>query len=179
MSNSNFNITKVVVDPVSQEISSLEVNGKPIETGSEPNLQVGQLTNLGPGIRGTLDPFEGYDGFSKVLYNTRVLNLQDKDLGFVGADPITITADTGYDGLASVSFWTESEIFSRTINTRRYIGDAGLSFATAQNLEHIWQYDATSGDWKAVEFTKVIDSENELVTVTITDSGYDFDWNVE
>lgn len=39
MSNSNFNITKVTVDPVSQEISSLEINGKPIETGGEANLE--------------------------------------------------------------------------------------------------------------------------------------------
>lgn len=141
-SNSNFNITKVVVDPTSQEITSLEINGKPIETGSEPNLQ-------------------------------------EKDLGFVGADITTIRADAGYDGLESVTFWTESEIFSRTINTRRYIGDAGLNFTMAQDLEHIWQYDATSGDWKALAFTKEIDSENELVTVTLTDSGYQFDWNVE
>ena len=178
MSNSNFNITKVTVDPVSQEISSLEINGKPVETGGEANLQVGSI-NLPVGTRGILLPDEGYDGFSQVNYATQFPNLQDKDLGFIGADPITITADTGYDGLASVSFWTESEIFSRTINTRRYIGDAGLNFTAAQDLEHIWQYDATSGDWKAVAFTKVIDSENELVTVTITDSGYEFDWNVE
>ena len=140
-SNSNFNITKVTVNPISQEITGLEVNGKPIEMGSE-------------------------------------LNLQNKDLGFLANDIITIRADAGYDGLESVTFWTESSIFSRTINTRKYIGDAGLSFATAQSLEHIWQYDATSGDWKAVAFTKVIDSENELVTVTLTDSGYEFDWNV-
>lgn len=39
MSNSNFNITKVTVDPVSQEISSLEINGKPIETGGGTNLE--------------------------------------------------------------------------------------------------------------------------------------------
>lgn len=143
MSNSNFNITKVTVDPVSQEISSLEINGKPVETGGEPNLQA-------------------------------------KDLGFVAADVVTtVTPDAGYDGLSSVSFWTEADIFSRTVNTVKYIGDAGLSFITAQDLEHIWRYDATSGDWKAVAFTKVIDSENELVTVTITDSGFEFDWNVE
>lgn len=33
MSNSNFNITKVKVDPVSQEITELEINGKSVETG--------------------------------------------------------------------------------------------------------------------------------------------------
>ena len=37
MSNSNFNITRVTVDPVSQEISSLEINGKAFESGEEPS----------------------------------------------------------------------------------------------------------------------------------------------
>lgn len=32
-SNSNFNITKVTVDPTSQEITGLEVNGKAFESG--------------------------------------------------------------------------------------------------------------------------------------------------
>lgn len=39
MSNSNFNITKVTVDPVSQEITNLEINGKAVETGGEAELQ--------------------------------------------------------------------------------------------------------------------------------------------
>lgn len=33
MSNSNFNITKVTVDPISQEITNLEINGKAFESG--------------------------------------------------------------------------------------------------------------------------------------------------
>lgn len=197
MSNSNFNITKVVVDPVSQEISSLEVNGKPIETGggnlqtivydSKSPLDVSALFPPGSMKPGEvqIEPDEGYDGIASITISPNGLdgypepNLQDKDLGFVASDSITITPDDGYDGLASVTFWTEAEIFSRTVNNVKYIGDGGLSFATAQDLEHIWRYDATSGDWKAVEFTKVVDSENELVTVTITDTGVEFDWNVE
>lgn len=181
MSNSNFNITKVVVDPVSQEISSLEVNGKPVETGGEANLQVGYLGGLRSGDSGTFYPDDDYDGFSYVEYEVEqdIANYQDIDLGFVASDGITITPDRGYAALSSVTFWTEAEIFSRTVNNVKYIGDGGLSFATAQDLEHIWRYDATSGDWKAVEFTKVVDSENELVTVTITDTGVEFDWNVE
>ena len=71
MSNSNFNITKVTVDPVSQEISSLEINGKPIETGSEPNLQEGTVDISNNGYT-TLTPNEGYDGFSSVEINTEV-----------------------------------------------------------------------------------------------------------
>lgn len=180
MSNSNFNITKVVVDPVSQEITELEVNGKPIETGGEANLEVGYL-DLYPGDQGTFYPDDDYDGFSHIEYEVQptVTNYQDKDLGFIASDGITITPDSGYDALSSVTFWTEAEIFSRTVNNVKYIGDAGLNFTLAQDLEHIWRYDATSGDWKAVEFTKVVDSENELVTVTITDSGFEFDWNIE
>ena len=37
MSNSNFNITKVTVDPTSQEITNLEINGKAFESGEEPS----------------------------------------------------------------------------------------------------------------------------------------------
>lgn len=34
-SNSNFNITKVVVDKITQEITNLEVNGKPIDLSQD------------------------------------------------------------------------------------------------------------------------------------------------
>lgn len=71
MSNSNFNITKVTVDPVSQEISSLEINGKPVETGGEANLQEGTIDIFFNGYT-TLTPDEGYDGFSSVKINTEV-----------------------------------------------------------------------------------------------------------
>jgi len=37
MSNSNFNITKVTVDPTSQEITGLEINGKAFESGEGPS----------------------------------------------------------------------------------------------------------------------------------------------
>lgn len=37
MSNSNFNITKVTVDPVSQEITELEVNGEKFSGGEGPS----------------------------------------------------------------------------------------------------------------------------------------------
>lgn len=74
MSNSNFNITKVVVDPVSQEISSLEVNGKEIQTGGKVE-EVKTIENLN--ISGwfdpeaywepiTIEPSEGYDSIKKV-----------------------------------------------------------------------------------------------------------------
>lgn len=34
-SNSNFNITKVIVDKISQEITGLEVNGKTVDLGED------------------------------------------------------------------------------------------------------------------------------------------------
>lgn len=36
-SNSNFNITKVTVDPISQQITNLEINGKSFESGEGPS----------------------------------------------------------------------------------------------------------------------------------------------
>lgn len=36
MSNSNFNITKIVVDKITQEITGIEVNGKVIDLGINP-----------------------------------------------------------------------------------------------------------------------------------------------
>ena len=36
-SNSNFNITKATVDPISQEITSLEINGEKFTSGESPS----------------------------------------------------------------------------------------------------------------------------------------------
>lgn len=36
-SNSNFNITKVTVDPVSQEVTNLEINGEKFSNGESPS----------------------------------------------------------------------------------------------------------------------------------------------
>lgn len=76
MSNSNFNITKVTVDPVSQEISSLEINGKPIETGGGSELEtvifdartpLNVSSVFGPKLGPVeIHPSEGYDGIEKV-----------------------------------------------------------------------------------------------------------------
>lgn len=79
MSNSNFNITKVVVDPTSQEITNLEINGKAFESGSEPNLETrvydsqNQLnvhylfpTSQEKPSEVVLGPSSGYDGLESV-----------------------------------------------------------------------------------------------------------------
>ena len=38
-SNSNFNITKVIVDKISQEITGLEVNGKTVDLGEDFDVE--------------------------------------------------------------------------------------------------------------------------------------------
>lgn len=74
-SNSNFNITKVTVDPVSQEITNLEINGKAVETGvselekrvynSDNKLNVGDLFGEET-ISVEIKPSKGYDGLESV-----------------------------------------------------------------------------------------------------------------
>lgn len=75
MSNSNFNITKVKVDPVSQEITNLEINGKAFENGSGKVEEVKTVESLDisdwfdPGTFRApiyIDPSEGYDSIKKV-----------------------------------------------------------------------------------------------------------------
>ena len=67
MSNSNYNITKVTVDPVSQEITNLEVNGKKV-TASLQEKTVNIKTN---GLS-TVSPDDGYDGISSLSISTNV-----------------------------------------------------------------------------------------------------------
>lgn len=89
-SNSNFNITKVVVDPVSQEIINLEINGKPIETGGG-NLQTIVYDSSYPLDVSALFPGEG-------LEPGEVFIEPDTELGYDGIEKVTILADglTGY-----------------------------------------------------------------------------------
>lgn len=80
MSNSNFNITKVKVDPVSQEITELEINGKAVETGGEANLEEVVFDEANPlhvetifGERTSpveIYPSGDYDGIEKVTINS-------------------------------------------------------------------------------------------------------------
>lgn len=76
-SNSNFNITKVTVDPVSQEITNLEVNGKAFESGGEANLE------------------------EKVYDSDNQLNVERLFASEPG--PLQISPSSSYDGLESVT----------------------------------------------------------------------------
>lgn len=60
MSNSNYTITKVTVDPVSQEITNLEVNGKEINTGGNLEDLVDTISENGTYH---YEPSEDRDGF--------------------------------------------------------------------------------------------------------------------
>lgn len=73
-SNSNMVITGYKVDPTTQQITSLEVNGEAVETGGEPNLQnksvdirsMDQFDSFATGMYvKEVEPSEGYDGMSK------------------------------------------------------------------------------------------------------------------
>jgi len=92
MSNSNFNITKVTVDPVSQEITNLEINGKPIETGGD-NLQTIVYDSQYPLNVSALFP-TGDEEPGEVEIEP------DGELGYDGIEKVTIQPDglTGYPG---------------------------------------------------------------------------------
>ena len=119
MSNSNFNITKVTVDPTSQEITNLEINGKAFESGgggsrleevifdARTPLEVGNIF----GDKATeveIHPSEGYDGIEKVtiqpdgltgypdpseMYETMYSAIMLKLLNFDPLDPSNLAVD--------------------------------------------------------------------------------------
>lgn len=118
MSNSNFNITKVTVDPVSQEISSLEINGKPIETGGGSELETVVFDEDNPlnvasifgerTIPVQIYPSGDYDGIQQVtiesggitgypdpseMYETMYSAIMLKLLNFDPLDPSNLVVD--------------------------------------------------------------------------------------
>ena len=67
MSNSNFNITKVTVDPISQEITNLEINGKAVETGGEvEENHTDTIDVINSDDLVVIEPSDGYDAMEKV-----------------------------------------------------------------------------------------------------------------
>lgn len=76
-SNSNLTITDYKVDPTSQQISEVYINGEKLETGSEPKLQnksvdirsMDQFDTFATGMYvKEVEPSEGYDGLSKATF---------------------------------------------------------------------------------------------------------------
>lgn len=80
--NSNMVITGYKVDPTTQQITSLEVNGETVETGGEPELQnksvaissMEQFDSFATGMYvKEVEPSEGYDGMSKANFQVSAL----------------------------------------------------------------------------------------------------------
>lgn len=93
MSNSNFNITKVTVDPTSQEITNLEINGKAFESGGVANLETI--------VYDADNELDVHDIFpSGQTKPGEVMITPDFDLGYDGIEKVTIKAGglTGYPG---------------------------------------------------------------------------------
>lgn len=81
-SNSNLTITDYKVDPISQQISEIYINGEKLETGSEPKLQnksvdirsMDQFDSFATGMYvKEVEPSEGYDGMSKADFQVSAL----------------------------------------------------------------------------------------------------------
>ena len=156
MSNSNFNITKVTVDPVSQEISSLEINGKPIETGGGSELETVVFDEDNPlnvasifgerTIPVLIYPSGDYDGIQQVtiesggitgypdpseMYETMYSAIMLKLLNFDPLDPSNLAVDWD-DGQPIIRqvFLDEPlpEYGSQVITTKIYVpvGDGTL-----------------------------------------------------
>ena len=80
--NSNMTITDFKINPTSQQISEIYINGEKLETGSEPTLQnksatitsMEQFDTFATGrYVKTLEPSEGYDGLSKATVQISAL----------------------------------------------------------------------------------------------------------
>lgn len=102
MSNSNFNITKVTVDPTSQEITGLEVNGKAFESGGGSELEDASFDEYNPlnveGIFGDkpgpveIYPSEGYDGLERVVIQPGgITGYPGEGLGFVNNPTVSLS----------------------------------------------------------------------------------------
>lgn len=93
-SNSNMEITGYSVDPATQQITSLEVNGEPVETGSAKLFAIERDWNVqeyGTEIKLTNEKIKemGYDGLSSLD-----ITLTDILPESVTVDDLTVTVGT-------------------------------------------------------------------------------------
>lgn len=177
MSNSNFNITKVVVDPTSQEITNLEINGKAFESGGEAKLQVGYLENIGAGDSGILEPDGEYDGFSRVEYDVKPDNLETIEydgrnplniasLFWYRPAPVLIQPSSDYDGISQIGIYpgglTGYPILPDSLFIKKFVecDDEGEPI--------------TGGEEYANSITDTSDSEVEASVIYINDTKISF-----
>lgn len=106
MSNSNFNITKVTVDPTSQEITNLEINGKAFESGGSGD----EYVDLIPVVLTRLRDVESIEDIT-------------------GDDPVDIFDSATYDGnwydngLVTLGIAYVDQLFYLSEPTEIYIPD--------------------------------------------------------
>ena len=90
MSNSNFNITKLTVDPVTQEPSAAEINGVHFTAGESVEIQTNKTVTISENGTITISPATGYDAMKKV---TATVNVPSSGGAY-------IIADSGYTTVA-------------------------------------------------------------------------------
>ena len=150
-SNSNFNITKVVVDATSQEITSLEVNGKAVSTGSSVELESNKTATINVNTYTEpveITPSEGKDAMEKAtitLSNIPVpgglhLYAWQSDLGAISYTFVEEPTDN--DQALYADYSTATEVSSVT-------------------LAPITSYDADSIEIYAVSYTR--NQEHDIV----------------
>ena len=129
MSNSNYAITKVTVDPVSQEITNLEVNGERVSAVLQE-----KTVNINTNGLSTVSPDEGYDGISSLSISTNV--------------PTTNTKVLVWDRLKPCDYYgndvsgPQPYIIYKSSNTDPDVYD--LWVARANTNDHVFDYDRFS-----------------------------------
>lgn len=115
MSNSNFNITKVTVDPTSQEITNIEINGKAFESGEGPSEDyevwyVGnaELDSEKRVAAVNANPYDEHPNITHYLVAYDPENTGDMKWKKYEAYNATVNEDTSGDGLY-VSFVLDTE----------------------------------------------------------------------
>lgn len=165
MSNSNFNITKVVVDPTSQEITNLEINGKAFESGSGEVEEVKTVESLDISdwfvpetFRAPIyiNPSEGYDSIKKVEiedvtgYPTIPDHLFVKKFIECDSEGEVVTGGHEYNG--SITDTEYSEVEASVI----YINDTKISVTSkkidvvvpgGKDLSYYIYYWDNEGEW--------------------------------
>ena len=159
MSNSNFNITKVTVDPVSQEITNLEVNGKEINTGGgEVQEKVISILNVS-----SLFPDSGEESDSVII---------EPDEGYDAMGSVAIQNVTGYptyDKYVTGLFVnpedsTDTILFAFKYPSNPRMGHIGYQIDSTKDPLY-WIKVGNEGRWDVFEDTSIIVSQDGKVTV--------------
>lgn len=146
-SNSNMIITGYTVDPTTQQITSLEVNGETVETGSEPVLQnksvyirsMDQFDRFATGMYvKEVEPSEGYDGMSKANFQVSSLLFATESMKMVTLKKFSSSTTTKVVITNSnvVDYYDFQDISTVTFYGKLYtISETGILTDTSYTLE--------------------------------------------